>query len=120
MVLQASGEGRIKRSAAETFLSAIKLAIRLITEMAEAGETLSPADFTLRSQPLRNFDRSQPTRKDDKLAAALAAAAKQPNPFTAARPSSALQSDIDPATARMVKEMLAQSRDFPRIERSRA
>src|SRR4029079_3087060 len=36
MVLQAMGERRIKRSVAGTFLSGIKLASRVLTEMAEA------------------------------------------------------------------------------------
>src|SRR5690348_14978527 len=45
IVLQAMGERRIKRPLAGTFLSGIKLASRVLTEMAEAHETLSPADM---------------------------------------------------------------------------
>ena len=114
IVLQALGEGRIKRSVADTLLSAIKLAVRLISEIAESGETISPATFALRSQPMPGSDRFQPTRNDDKLAIALAAAgeSRKPGPFTLARPASAYQSDVDPATARMVKEILAQSHEL--------
>lgn len=42
-VAQALAAGRIKRSVAATLLSCIKLANRLITEIAEAGSTVSPA-----------------------------------------------------------------------------
>jgi hypothetical protein len=113
IVLQAMGEGRVKRSVAGTLLSGIKLAAHLITEMAEAGETISPADMhSLR--PMRNNDRFQSARTDDRLAVALAAAgeSRKPSPFNAARPSCAYQSDVDPATARMVKEILAQSHEL--------
>src|SRR3954447_7016404 len=122
MVLQALGEGRIKRSVADTLLSAIKLAVRLIAEMAELGETISAAGMADRFYPVRNSDRFQPTRNDDKLAIALAAAAetRKPNPFSSARPSSALQSDVDPATARIVKELLAQTQQFAKTQNQRA
>ena len=121
IVLQAMGERRIKRSVAGTFLSGIKLASRVLTEMAEAHETLSPADMH-RFRSMRSSDRSQPARTDDNLAIALAAAdeSRKPNPFSAARPSLAYQSDLDPDTARMVKEILAQSRDFPRTQQPKA
>ena len=121
IVLQAMGEGRVKRSAAGTLLSGIKLAARLITEMAEAGETLSPADMhSLRA--IRTSDRFQPVRTDDKLALALAAAAenRKPTPFSAARPSCAYQSGLDPATARMVKEVLAQSHELAKTQTARS
>jgi len=121
IVLQAMGERRIKRPLAGTFLSGIKLASRVLTEMAEAHETLSPADMH-RFRSMRSSDRSQPARTDDNLAIALAAAdeSRKPNPFSAARPSLAYQSDLDPDTARMVKEILAQSRDFPRTQQPKA
>ena len=121
IVLQAMGEGRIKRSAAGTLLSGIKLAARLITEMAEAGETLSPSGMhSLR--PTRTSNRFQPARTDDKLALALAAAAenRKPTPFSAARPSCGSQSDLDPATARMVKEILAQSHELAKAQHQSA
>src|SRR5512146_166399 len=43
VVLQALAEGRIKRSVADTLLSGIKLANRLVNEIAEAGLTPLPA-----------------------------------------------------------------------------
>jgi len=46
-VFQALGEGRIKRSVAETLLSAIKLALRLVTEIEAAGFGAFPADEDL-------------------------------------------------------------------------
>ncbi|MBS1802064.1 MAG: hypothetical protein JST28_01795 [Acidobacteria bacterium] len=115
-VMQALGEGCIKRSAADTLLSAIKLAVRLIAEMAEAGETLSPATFALRPQPMPSPNHYQPAQTEDKLAIAMAAAGegRKPNPFSTAHPSSSFETD--PATARMIKEILAQSRDFPRSQ----
>ena len=121
IVLQAMGETRIKRSVAGTLLSGIKLATRLITEMAEAGETLSPADMhSLRL--IRTSDRFQPARTDDKLALALAASSesRKPSPFNSARPSFADQSDLDPATARMVKEILAQSHELAKTQTARS
>jgi hypothetical protein len=118
MVVQALGEGRIKRSVAGTFISAIKLASRLITEMAESGETISLARMANQIHPMRSADRPQAARNDDKLALALAAAAEnqKPSPFTSARPASAYQPDLDPATARMVKEILAQSHQLAKTQ----
>ena len=89
IVLLAMGDGRLKRPVAGTFLSGLKLAAHVITEMAEAHETLSPADIA----DIRNAGRLQPPGSDRKLDLALAAAAEQrkPNPFSTARPSSAFQ-----------------------------
>jgi len=121
IVLQAMGERRIKRSVAGTFLSGIKLASRVLTEMAEAHETLSPADMH-RFRSMRSSDRPQPARTDDKLAIALAAAgeSRKPTPFSAPRPSFAYQSDDDPATARMIKEILAQSHQLAEAQNQNA
>lgn len=115
IILHAMGEGRLKRPIAGTFLSAIKLATRVITDMAEAHETLSPSDITDFRQ-MRS--RLQPSQTDDRPAIALAAAgeSRKPNSFSAARPFRTHETDTDPATARMLKEILAQSRDFPRAQ----
>jgi hypothetical protein len=94
-VIQALGDGRIKRTVAQTLLSAIKFASHLITEIAEAGLSVIPA--------VRQF---QPTG-----ALALAASGERPPapPFNPARRYSVPQSNDDPSTDRLVREILAQS-----------
>ena len=64
VILQAMGDGRLKRPVASTFLSGIKLAAHVITEMAEAHETLSPSDIADLRQ-MRNTGRLQTSRSDD-------------------------------------------------------
>jgi hypothetical protein len=106
-VLQALGEGRIKRSVAETLLSGIKLAHRLITEIAEAGLSVFPATTQFR-----------PT------SVALAASSERPNPaapFNPAHPSpdhssSAQSSNLDPSTASLVRELVAKSHEAARSQ----
>ena len=116
-VLQAMSERRIKRSEAQTLLSGIRFAARLAVEIAEEGLTQLPALPARHIQPMRN-DRPQSARTDDKLALALAAAADQrkPTPFSTPRPSSAFQSEVDPETARIVKELVAQSHEVARTQ----
>jgi hypothetical protein len=94
-VVQALGDGRIKRSVAQTLLSAIKLASHLITEIAEAGLSVIPA--------VRQF---QPTGT-----LALAASGDRPPtaPFNPTRRYPASPSSDDPSTDRLVRELLAQS-----------
>jgi hypothetical protein len=96
-VIQALGDGRIKRSVAETLLSAIKFGARLLTEIAEAGLSVLPTPI------VRQF---QPTG-----AVALAASNDRPAtpPFNPARRYTAPQSNDDSSTARIVRELLAQS-----------
>jgi hypothetical protein len=104
IVLQALAEGRIKRSVAETLLSGIKFAHRLMNKIAEAGETILP---------IASYAQPQPS--------AIAASSDRPKAdiFSLARYSEP-GSDLDPDTARMVKEILAQSRDFPRPNQAKA
>ena len=97
IVVQAMTEGRIKRSVAETLLSAIKFAKRIITEMNEHGETVRP--MASYSQP-RNV--------------ALAASARQ-HPQ-----SSASTSGLDPETARMLKEIIAQGQEIARAQNGKS
>jgi len=101
-VVQALAEGRIKRSVADTLLSAIKLANRLITEIAQAGPSvLSTTHF-------------HPT------AVALAAPGNHSKaPFNPALRYPASQPDNDPSTARLVKELLAQSHELARSQKAK-
>ena len=101
-VIQALGDGRIKRSVAETLLSAIKFGARLLTEIAEAGLSVLPA-----------VPQFQPTG-----AVALAAAGDCPPapPFNPARRYAAPQSNDDSSTARLVRELLAQSHQIARSQ----
>jgi len=77
LVVQALGEGRIKRSVADTLLSAIKLANRLLTEIAELGLTVlpvvAPAHFTQPQQASR-FVTHRPGGSTSQAIAQLAAA----------------------------------------------
>jgi len=99
-VVQALAEGRIKRSVADTLLSAIKLANRLITEIAQAGPSVISTTTHLR-----------PT------AVALAASSDRPKaPFNPALRYPASQPDDDPSTARLVKELLAQSHELAKAK----
>ena len=99
-VIQALGDGRIKRSVAETLLSAIKFGARLLNEIAEAGLSVLPA-----------VPQFQPTG-----AVALAAAGDCPPapPFNPARRYAAPPSNDDPSTARLVRELLTQSHQIAR------
>jgi hypothetical protein len=102
MVVRALAEGCIKRSVAETLLSGIKLANRLISEIVEAGETMLPAENYAQPKPL-----------------ALAASGdrpKAPAPFNPALRYPASQSSGDPATDRLVREILAQSHEIARSQ----
>jgi len=100
IVVHALAEGRIKRSMAETLISAIKLANRLITEIAEAGLS-----------DLATMDHVQPSP------IALAASGTQrqsPNGPRAFDPvhSHSTPFNDDPDTARLVRELLAQSHEL--------
>jgi len=99
MVVQALSDGRTKRSVAQTLLSAIKFGAQLIKEMAEAGETV---------RPVASY--SQPR------SIALAASGDRPRTeaFNPALryPEPASASGVDPATARMLKEILSQSHEL--------
>ena len=103
-VVQALAERRIKRSVAETLLSAIKLANRLLTEIAEAGLTVISAATQFRTPTV-----------------ALAASGDRPKaPFNPALRYPASHSDEDPSTARLVKELLAQSHQLAKAKKLRA
>lgn len=106
LVVQALAEGRTKCSVAQTLLSAIKFAARLIHEIAEAGETVSPA---------ASYSRPK--------AAPLAAPndrSKPPLAFNPARrfngTSPAYSSEVDSGTDRMIKEILAQSHQLAKTQ----
>ncbi|MBS1804762.1 MAG: hypothetical protein JST28_15465 [Acidobacteria bacterium] len=127
-VVQALAQDRIKRSVAETLISAIKFANRLLTEIAEAGLALYPARFPL-GQPLPDPSVNVPARTATreagagKRAVALAASAdrrKDATSFSASYPSALSESFVDPSLAEVVKEILAQSRDFPRPHQAKA
>ena len=94
-VLHALAEGRIKRSAADTLLSGIKFAHRLMNEIAQAGESLPALARNTRPQTIALAASTDHTKSD------LFNPAPQYTGHTL--------HDPDPATARMVKEVLAQS-----------
>ena len=103
-VIQALAAGRIKRSVADTLLSAIKFAGRLLTEIAEACLNASP--YTSYFQP---------------NTAALAASGNRPGAAVASSPARHAgapplhpehASSLDPSTARIIKELLAQTRQL--------
>ena len=144
-VIQALGEGRIKRSVADTLLAAIKLANRLLTEISEAGLTVTPAaagsaqrdiyvptlldvdefsdilqhgtydelrDLIVAKQTGTAKQTGRPSH-DERGALALAASGdRKKDDSRPVLPSFAYQSDVDPATARIIKDILAQSHEL--------
>ncbi|MBS1805653.1 MAG: hypothetical protein JST28_20115 [Acidobacteria bacterium] len=106
VVVHALAEGRIKRSVAETLMSAIRLANRLITEIAEAGLS-----------HLLTIDNLEPTP------VALAASSNQhhhPNGAGAFNPahSNPAALDEDPETAQLLRELLAQSHELQQSQKA--
>ena len=111
-VLAALGEGRIKRSAAETFLAGIKLANRLINEIAQAADTATPTHNYSRPGTLAlaaSFDRPR-TAEPFNPARVYPSHAHSPSPFL---------SDVEPAEARMIKELMAQAREMSENQTAR-
>ena len=109
IVVHALAEGRIKRSMAETLLSAIKLANRLITELAEAGISDLPTNDYFQPAP---------------IALAASGSPHHPNGASAFNPAAhshpAPSFDEDPSTARLVRELLAQSHEMQRTQKPNA
>jgi hypothetical protein len=93
-VVQALAGGRIKRSVADTLLSAIKLANRLLTEIEEAGLTV-----LLPQQPSRQMQASQ------HAVARLAASGESREPIARFSPN-------HHSSTRFVNEMMAQAHEL--------
>ena len=108
-VVQALAQGRIKPSVARTLLSAIRFASRLVAEIAQEQRPLLPVAPA--------GDRNA-IRSDHRLAAS--SDLRKPGPFSTARSASSYQSDIDADTARMVKELVAQSHHLAGTQAQRA
>ena len=118
-VVQALADGRIKHSVADTLLYAIKLAARLVTELDEAGLSIHPED----EQPAgRHIDPPAPTTTRNGQShynngsVALAASGHRPNgtnsfnpALLAGAPPLYPEHALDPSTARIVKELMAQT-----------
>ena len=101
MVVQALGERRIKRSVAETLLSAIKFADRLVTEIQDAGLSVYPT-----RQPGNHVaNPTGPTKQtpvsDRYITGAVALAASGNHPKTG-----------NPLPDRFIEELLAQAHGF--------
>jgi len=97
LVMLALAEGRIKRSVAHTLLSGIKLADRLLTEIAEAGLSLYPVGQATAASPT-----------DQTVARLAASRDAHPEPRESADifRSSAQSSD------RFVEQMMEQAREL--------
>ena len=108
-VVQALAQDRIKPSVARTLLSAIRFASRLVAEIAQEQRPLLPVAPA--------GDRNA-IRSDHRLAAS--SDLRKPGPFSTARSASSYQSDIDADTARMVKELVAQSHHLAGTQAQRA
>ena len=103
-VVQALAAGRIKRSVATTLLSGIKLANRLLTEIAEAGEAASPISSHLQFANAEPAARSQTSsRTGSSPAQTVVRLAASDNPQ---KPAAIFNSD------RFVEEMMAQAHDL--------
>ena len=96
-------------SDARTLLSAIRCASRLVAEIAQEQRPLLPVAPA--------GDRNA-IRSDHRLAAS--SDLRKPGPFSTARSASSYQSDIDADTARMVKELVAQSHHLAGTQAQRA
>jgi len=122
-VVQALAGGRIKHSVADTLLYAIKLAARLVTELDEAGLSIHADD----EQPVgRRIDQPALSNRDHLAQPRMTGALQELRDHFAARQTASTTnkngqsrysngsvalaaSSIDPATARIVKDILAQS-----------
>ena len=101
-IIQALAGGRIKRSVAQTLLSAINSITRLMDQIMEAGE----AGITY-------VEDSQPHA----IALAASSSSRPANDSVATKlPPSTYQNDVDPSTARLVKELLAQSHQLAKAQ----
>lgn len=98
-IIQALASGRIRRSVAQTLLSAINSATRLMDQILEEGE----AGMTY-EDPLPQT-----------IALAASAASREvASPVAPKLPPRAFKTDIDPSTARIVKELLARPTSSPK------
>jgi len=101
LVFRALGERRIKRSVADTLLSAIKFANRLVTEIQDAGLSVYPT-----RQPGNHFPNPAGTTKptpvsNSYITGAVALAASGNHPKTG-----------NPLPDRFVEELMAQAHGF--------
>ena len=74
----------------------------MIDDIAQAGDTLMPAVSSPRSATL--------------AVVASGASRKSADPVVTKLPPYAYQADIDPSTARIVKELLAQSHQIAKVQ----
>jgi hypothetical protein len=109
-VIQALAGCRIRCSVAQTLLSAINSVTRLMDQIDEAGE----AGILKVDEPrIPDAGHSQP------LTVALAASGNSRpanDSVNTKLPPSTYQNDVDPSTARLVKELLVQSRQFAKAQ----
>ena len=102
-VVQALAEGRIPCSLAQTMLSAIRFAARLINEIEAAGEVV------------------QPVAGESRPGTIALAASGSPRRVTESVPKSSLfrphPAEVDPSTDRLVKELLAQSHEWSKVQK---
>jgi len=110
IIVHALAEGRIKRSMAETLLSAIKLANRLITELAEAGLSDLLTDNHFQPAPIALAASGNPHHHPKGTSAF--------NPSVHSHPAPSF--DEGPSTARLVRELLAQSHEMQRTQKPNA
>jgi hypothetical protein len=115
-VVQALANGRIKHSVADTLLYGIKLAARLVTELDEAGLTIHPDDEQSIGRPRTpNRDAQAQSSNGPVALAASGDRSKATNTFNPSRPAGAPPlypdhaSSLDPSTARIIKELMAQT-----------
>ena len=102
-VAHALAEGRIKHSVADTLLSAFKFAGRLITEIgaAEGGMSI----------PVSMDELFLPPQSSNGVSLA-ASGARKTDELRPTLPAFSYQTDVDPATARIIKDILAQSHEM--------
>lgn len=115
-VIHALAEGRIKRSVADTLLSAIKLVSRLVNELAEEGLLATEA-----SQPARSAQ--MPAAAEPQSAAwqpAEQVAARRSSPSTSNKVTGVFsashrhpaESAMDSSTEHLIRELVAQSQEL--------
>ena len=109
LVVHALAEGRIKRSVADTLLTAIKFANRLLNDIEEAGLSLYPAqNYPAQNYPAQPGARpTGPTKQktpvsNSYITGAVALAASGNHPKT-----------DNPLPDRFLEEMMAQAHAFP-------
>lgn len=111
-IIHALAEGRIKRSVAETLLSGIKLVSRLVNELTEEGLLAPEMPQPARSAQISASPETQAAAgQEASRTSPPSGSNKAPSIFSAShRPFK--ESQMDPSTECLIRELVAQSQEL--------